>query len=193
MAHKQTMIRLSALLLAATTVLSACGNNNNNAANSAPEGPAAPEASAGNAAGEAKKVSFTIGYASGDPATKQAIADTVKAFMAANPHITVKDLSETSSAAYLDWLKTKDAVGEFPDLVEMRDTQVFADAGKIVELPADLLELFKDPPQVDGKVWNAPLQVNVPQGIIYSKKPMLMQALPSFLRRMMSSFRFRKS
>ncbi|WP_342565627.1 ABC transporter substrate-binding protein [Paenibacillus sp. FSL R7-0345] len=170
MAHKQTMIRLSALLLAATTVLSACGNNNNNAANSAPEGPAAPEASAGNAAGEAKKVSFTIGYASGDPATKQAIADTVKAFMAANPHITVKDLSETSSAAYLDWLKTKDAVGEFPDLVEMRDTQVFADAGKIVELPADLLELFKDPPQVDGKVWNAPLQVNVPQGIIYSKK-----------------------
>lgn len=169
MRHKQTLIRLSALLLAATTVLSACGSNNN-PADSGPEGSSAPDASAGTAAPEAKKVSFTIGYASGDPATKQAIADTVKAFMEDNPNITIKDLSETSSSAYLDWLKTKDAVGEFPDLVEMRDTQVFADAGKIVELPSDLLELFKDPPQVDGKVWNAPMQVNVPQGIIYSKQ-----------------------
>ncbi|GIP57684.1 ABC transporter substrate-binding protein [Paenibacillus woosongensis] len=87
-----------------------------------------------------------------------------------NPHIKIKDLSETTSSAYLDWLKTKDAVGEFPDLVEMRDTEVFADAGKIVELPADLLDLFEAPPEVDGKVWNAPMQVNAPQGIIYSKK-----------------------
>ncbi|GJM76132.1 hypothetical protein HMSSN036_83480 [Paenibacillus macerans] len=50
--------------------------------------------------------------------------------MEANPQIKIKDISETTSAAYLDWLKTKDAVGEFPDLVEMRDTEVFADAGK---------------------------------------------------------------
>lgn len=160
----KTMLKLGALALAATTVLSACGNNNN-AANSGSEG-----APASGENGAAKKISFTIGYASGDAATKKAIADTVKAFMEANPNITIKDLSETSSAAYLDWLKTKDAVGEFPDLVEMRDTEVFAKADKIVELPADLLELFDNPPQVNGKVWNAPLQVNVPTGMIYSKK-----------------------
>lgn len=164
MANKK-MIGLSTLLLTAT-VLSACGGNNT--ANNASGG--ASSAPAGSAAADAKKVSFTIGYASGDPATKQAIADTVKAFMEANPNITIKDLSETSSAAYLDWLKTKDAVGEFPDLVEMRDTEVFTKAGKIIELPSDLLDLFDNPPQVNGKVWNAPLQVNVPEGIIYSKK-----------------------
>ncbi|MNB71807.1 Multiple sugar-binding protein precursor [compost metagenome] len=164
MANKK-MIGLSTLLLAAT-VLSACGGNNT--ANNASGG--ASSAPAGSAAADAKKVSFTIGYASGDPATKQAIADTVKAFMEANPNVTIKDLSETSSSAYLDWLKTKDAVGEFPDLVEMRDTEVFTKAGKIVELPSDLLDLFDNPPQVNGKVWNAPLQVNVPEGIIYSKK-----------------------
>lgn len=168
---KNTITKLSVMLLAATTVLTACGGNNNN--NASGGNAAATGAPAGNTAATdaAKKdVSFTIGYASGDPATKKAIADTVKKFMEANPNVTIKDLSETSSAAYLDWLKTKDAVGEFPDLVEMRDTQVFADAGKIVELPADLLELFESPPQVDGKVWNAPMQVNAPQGIIYSKK-----------------------
>lgn len=165
---KTRWLKLSAVVLAASMVLSACGGGNSN-------GSAATTPSAGGngnaAGGEApKEVGFTIGYATGDPATKKAIADTVQRFMEANPHIKIKDISETSSAAYLDWLKTKDAVGEFPDLVEMRDTEVFADAGKIVELPSDLLELFSDPPKVDGKVWNAPMQVNSPQGIIYSKK-----------------------
>ncbi|MGN7760280.1 ABC transporter substrate-binding protein [Paenibacillus sp. 22594] len=166
--QKKTITKLSVLLLATTTILSACGSNNNN---SNTGGNSAASQSPGTTAADGKKeVTFSIGYASGDPATKQAIAATVKAFMEANPNVKIKDISETSSSAYLDWLKTKDAVGEFPDLVEMRDTEVFADAGKIVELPSDLLDLFNDPPQVQGKVWNAPLSVNVPQGIIYSKK-----------------------
>ncbi|WP_379151629.1 ABC transporter substrate-binding protein [Paenibacillus sp. sgz5001063] len=167
--QKKTMMKLSVLLLATTSILSACGSNNNN--NGSAGNNAAASASPGAAATDApKEVSFSIGYAAGDPATKQAIANTIKAFMEANPNVKIKDISENTSAAYLDWLKTKDAVGEFPDLVEMRDTQVFASAGKIVELPSDLLDLFSDPPQVEGKVWNAPMSVNVPQGIIYSKK-----------------------
>ncbi|MBY0009946.1 ABC transporter substrate-binding protein [Paenibacillus typhae] len=168
--YKKSVTALSATLLAATAILSACGSNNN-ASNTANNGNNTAATNAPAATTDAKKeVQFSIGYASGDPATKEAIAEAVKAFMEANPNVKIKDISETSSAAYLDWLKTKDAVGEFPDLVEIRDTQVFADAGKIVELPADLAELFDNPPQVDGKVWNAPMSVNVPQGIIYSKK-----------------------
>lgn len=155
---KKAKFRLTALMLAAAMILGACGGNIG--------------AGAGETGAErgGDKVSFTIGYAAGDPAAKKAIADTVKRFMEANPDIEIKDLSENSSSSYLDWLKTKDAVGEFPDLVEMRDTEVFADAGKIVELPSDLLDLFDSPPVVEGKVWNAPLSMNVPQGIIYSKK-----------------------
>ncbi|WP_042204501.1 ABC transporter substrate-binding protein [Paenibacillus camerounensis] len=167
---KKSVTALSATLLAATAILAGCGSNNN-ASDASNNGNTASSSNAPAATTEAKKeVQFSIGYASGDPATKAAIAEAVKAFMEANPNVKIKDISETSSAAYLDWLKTKDAVGEFPDLVEIRDTQVFADAGKIVELPSDLLELFDNPPQVDGKVWNAPMSVNVPQGIIYSKK-----------------------
>lgn len=165
---KKTMIKLSVLTLAAATMLSACGGNNNTAGSSS----ASPGANADGNSSQApqKEISFTIGYAPGDPATKKAISDTITAFMEKNPHIKVKDLSENTSSAYLDWLKTKDAVGEFPDLVEIRDTEVFADAGKIVELPSDLAELFNDPPKVEGKIWNTPMQVNAPQGIIYSKK-----------------------
>ncbi|MDN4082933.1 ABC transporter substrate-binding protein [Paenibacillus polymyxa] len=154
---KKAKFTLSALVLTTTMFLGACGGSSSdtNGTRSDHEG---------------EKVSFTIGYASGDPAAKKAIADTIQRFMKANPDIKVKDYSENSSSSYLDWLKTKDAVGEFPDLVEMRDTEVFADAGKIVELPSDLVQLLDSPPAVEGKVWNAPLSMNAPQGIIYSKK-----------------------
>ena len=163
---KKTFTHLSVLVLVFALVLTACGVNNN--AGSKNEG-TTPESSAP-AAEEKKEVSFTIGYATGDPATKKAITDAIKAFTDANSNIKIVDISEGTTSSYLDWLKTKDAVGEFPDLVEMRDTELFANAGKIAELPADLAELFKELPQVNGKLYNAPLTLNAPQGIIYSKK-----------------------
>ncbi|MEO2203389.1 ABC transporter substrate-binding protein [Paenibacillus pabuli] len=154
----KSKFKLTAALLAVTLTLGACSTSSST--NSDGNG----------STSSSEKVSFTIGYASGDPAAKKAIADSIKRFTDANPSIEIKDMSENTSNSYLDWLKTKDAVGEFPDLVEMRDTEVFADAGKIVELPSDLIELFDSPPEVDGKIWNAPIANNVPQGMIYSKK-----------------------
>ncbi|SDD06654.1 raffinose/stachyose/melibiose transport system substrate-binding protein [Paenibacillus sp. UNCCL117] len=149
--------------VAMSLALSACGGGSGSGS--------APADNAGSGAAEQKKnVAFTIGYATGDPATKQAMADSIAAFTKANPHIKITDLSEGGSQAYLDWLKTKDAVNEFPDLVEMRDTQLFADAGKLAELPAELLTLFSDAPKVNGKNYTAPIAGSAPQGIIYSKK-----------------------
>ncbi|UJF31424.1 ABC transporter substrate-binding protein [Paenibacillus hexagrammi] len=156
------------MLVSVTTVtalsllLSACGGSSSSEPSSSPAatGSTAPK----------KNVTFTIGYATGDPATKQAMADAVAAFTKANPNIKINDLSEGGMASYLDWLKTKDAVNEFPDLVEMRDTQLFSEAGKIAELPAEWLELFKDAPKLNGKNWTAPIVGTAPQGIIYSKK-----------------------
>ncbi|QNK59723.1 ABC transporter substrate-binding protein [Paenibacillus sp. PAMC21692] len=165
---KKTLFQLFSIVTAASLVLTACGGNNNNsgANNGAPSAsPAGTDAAESN-----KPVTISVAYATGDPATKQAIETTIDAFTTANPHITVKNISETTSDSYLDWLKTKDAVGEFPDLVEMRDTKVFADAGKLAELPEGLHSLFTFLPEYDGKKYNAPLTGNAPNGIIYSKK-----------------------
>ncbi|MGO4274369.1 ABC transporter substrate-binding protein, partial [Paenibacillus sp. TAF58] len=164
MSHKMTKVLAGTAAIA--LVLTACGSKET----TTPSSSTAPAASTAANAAPKKDVTFSVIYATGDPATKQAVADSIAAFTKANPHIKIKDLSETTSASYLDFLKTKDAVGEFPDLVEMRDTQLFADNGKIAELPKDLQGLFESVPQVNGKVYNAPIALPAPQGIIYSKK-----------------------
>ncbi|RCW42510.1 ABC transporter substrate-binding protein [Paenibacillus prosopidis] len=167
---KKSMTQLFVLVLAFTLVLTACGANNVGNGNTGNKNEGTTPESTTPAKEEAKQVEFTIGYATGDPATKKAVADSIKAFTDANPNIKIVDVSEGTSSSYLDWLKTKDAVGEFPDLVEMRDTEIFAKAGKIAELPSDLTDLFSKTPEVNGKVYNAPITFNAPQGIIYSKK-----------------------
>ncbi|MDF2938307.1 MAG: transporter substrate-binding protein [Paenibacillaceae bacterium] len=154
--------------MALSLVLTACGGDKSSGTDASPAASTGATAAASTA--PKKNVTFTIGYATGDPATKQAMADAVAAFTKANPNIKITDLSEGGMASYLDWLKTKDAVGEFPDLVEMRDTQLFSEAGKIAELPAEWLALFNDAPKLNGKNWTAPIAGNTPQGIIYSKK-----------------------
>ncbi|HZG88000.1 ABC transporter substrate-binding protein [Paenibacillus sp.] len=160
---RKSMLKAFALPLTLSLLLTACGGG------SATNENATPAPSEGSATETQKEVSFTVAYAAGDPVTRQAQQKAIEAFMTANPHIKVVDISDTSSASYLDFLKTKDAVGEFPDLVEMRDTQFFADAGKLAELPEDLVGLFNTVPEINGKVYNAPITIQAPQGIIYSK------------------------
>lgn len=175
-----------------TGILTACESNrgyNGNSANHGADVTGADDVEADSG----KKVQFSIAYAAGDPATRQAIAAAIKSYMQLHPDVMINDVAEMSSNAYLDWLKIKDAVGEFPDLVEMRDTEAFAAADKIVPLPSDLVELFDHPPLIDGKVWNAPLFINVPEGIIYSKKPMPLPGLPSCRQLTMNFWTSRKS
>ncbi|SFF39733.1 raffinose/stachyose/melibiose transport system substrate-binding protein [Paenibacillus algorifonticola] len=165
MAMNKKAIALSITsIMAFSLVLSACGSTNSGSTENANS--AAPASSEP----WKKEVAFTIGYATGDPATKQAMADAVSAFTKANPNIKINDLSGGGTAAYLDWLKTKEAVGEFPDLIEMRDTQLFAEAGKIAELPQAWLDLVADAPTLNDKHYTAPIIGAYPQGIIYSKK-----------------------
>lgn len=167
---KKSFLQLVSLIMAVSLVLTACGGQNNNSGANGGNSPSSSPTGSENEGDKPDPVTISIGYATGDPATKQAIETTIDAFTEANPHITIKNISETTSDSYLDWLKTKDAVGEFPDLVEMRDTKVFADAGKLAELPQELHGLFTYLPEYDGKYYNAPLTGNAPNGIIYSKK-----------------------
>ncbi|CAH1209579.1 hypothetical protein PAECIP111893_03064 [Paenibacillus plantiphilus] len=161
---RKSFLQLFTTLLALSMILAACSGNNNKPSNTSTNTPPADPS------GDQKEVTISIGYATGDPSGKKATEDVIDAFMKAYPNIKIKNLSETTSDSYLDWLKTKDAVGEFPDVIEMRDTKVFADAGKLAELPEELHSLFTFLPAYDGKYYNAPLSANAPNGILYSKK-----------------------
>lgn len=167
---KKSLIKLSTVAIAASLAITACGSNSNNSTPSNSTAPTGTPAATDPATEQPNPVTISIGYATGDPSGKQAIENTLNAFMDANPHITIKNLSETTSDSYLDWLKTKDAVGEFPDIIEMRDTKLFADAGKLAELPSEVHDIFSKLPVYEGKIYTAPLTGTAPQGILYSKK-----------------------
>lgn len=170
---KKSAVKLTVLILAMTLIIAACGGNNGNNNNGGNNNSTPPATNGGSPSGEGtapNDVTISIAYATGDPATKEAMETTVAAFTEANPHITIVNISETTADSYLDWLRTKDAVGEFPDLVEIRDTRVFVEAGKIAELPEDLHDLFASLPEYEGKIYNAPINSSVPTGVIYSKK-----------------------
>lgn len=117
----------------------------------------------------AKPLSFTIVYAKDDLLHKQGISSVIGAFEKSHPNIVIDEVNETWTGSYGEYLKMKEAVGEFPDLVEMSETQLFADAGLLHEIPGDLVGLLRAVPKVNGRFYNLPLDLPAPQGIIYSK------------------------
>ena len=116
-----------------------------------------------------KQVQVTMTFATGDPADSAAKEDVIKAFEQKYPNIKITE-NNSGTGSYMQVLQTKDAVGEFPDFVEMRDTQVFADAGKIAPLPQESESPFASLPEIKGKHYVAPIVSQAPQGIIYNKK-----------------------
>ncbi|MGG1555364.1 ABC transporter substrate-binding protein [Paenibacillus ferrarius] len=116
------------------------------------------------------KVTLEFIYAGGDSTTNQAIGETVDKFNGSQSRIKINATPATGLSTYDEYLKKKAAVGEFPDFLDMRDTQTYADAGKIVPLPQSVVDLLSDPAKVNGQVYTAPLVVSSPLGIIYNKK-----------------------
>ncbi|MGM0883197.1 MAG: ABC transporter substrate-binding protein [Bacillota bacterium] len=117
----------------------------------------------------AKPLSFTIVYAKDNLLHKQGISSVIGSFEKSHPNIVIDEVNETWTGSYGEYLKMKEAVGEFPDLVEMSETQLFADAGLLYEIPGDLVNLLQAAPEVNGRFYNLPLELPAPQGIIYSK------------------------
>ncbi|WP_261305042.1 ABC transporter substrate-binding protein [Paenibacillus andongensis] len=116
-------------------------------------------------------VTISITYAMGDNAHQKGIQTVINDFKKSHLNVQIKVLDNRNQAkGYADSLAMLDAMDEFPDLIEMRDTQIFADAGLLAELPEDIMYLFDKIPQVNGKVYTAPLNTEMPQGIIYNKK-----------------------
>lgn len=113
---------------------------------------------------------ITFAYTAGDPLFKQVISDRVMKFNAKNPSMKIIERASAGSASWLQQLKVLDAVGEFPDMVESRETNVWVDAGRLAPLPEELTSLVENPIKFNGKVYAVPYSFPAPNGIFYNVK-----------------------
>lgn len=113
--------------------------------------------------------SLTYIFADGDEGAKNAMNEIVNRFNEAYPDITVK-IQPGNGGAYSEFLKTKESVGEFPDIMEMRDTPMYVRADMLAPLPEDIVSLFKSTVEFDGNTYTAPMAGENTNGIIYNKK-----------------------
>lgn len=111
---------------------------------------------------------LTFIFADGDEGAKESMNEIVNRFNEEYPDITVT-IEPGNGGAYSEFLKTKDSVGEFPDIMEMRDTAVYVRAGKLEPLSDEIVSLFKTNTEFDGKAYTAPLAGENTNGIIYNK------------------------
>ncbi|MCR5033128.1 MAG: ABC transporter substrate-binding protein [Lachnospiraceae bacterium] len=111
---------------------------------------------------------LTFIFADGDEGMKEAMNTIVKNFNEAYEDITVT-IEPGNGGAYSEFLKTKDSVGEFPDIMEMRDTAMYVRAGKLAELPSDITSLFASTTEFNGKVYTAAMGGENTDGIYYNK------------------------
>lgn len=173
---------LASLLSAAMvlTVLAGCGNTGAQAQAEAPaaesraevkEETAAPAASEDAAQDAIVTVptDLTFIFADGDEGMKAAMNEIVNRFNETYPDITVT-IEPGNGGAYSEFLKTKDSVGEFPDVMEMRDTAMYVRAEKLEPLSENVTSLFQTTMEFDGNVYTAPLGGENTNGIIYNKK-----------------------
>lgn len=116
-----------------------------------------------------KPTELTMIFADGDEGAKAAVNEVVRRFNEAYPDITLYVEPTTAGSSYSAYLKTKDSVGELPDIMEMRDTAVYVRAGKLSPLPEDIVSLFSDTETFDGQVYTSPFGMENPQGIFYNK------------------------
>ncbi len=145
----------------AMTVLSSCGGGEQLV--TAPAGNTEPSGVV------TDPTELTFIFADGDEGVKTAMNEMVNKFNSAHNDITVK-ISPGNGGVYNEFLKTKDSVGEFPDIVEMRDTATYVRAEKLEPLSSEITNLFKTTVEFDGNVYTAPMGAENTFGVIYNKK-----------------------
>jgi len=114
-------------------------------------------------------------YATGDATWNAVVAAVTEAFNAQSDNVVVEAEPLPSAADYATALKTVDATGKWPALVDMRDTLTYMEAGKIAPIPESVTALLSDEvysPAEDGSVYIVPstaLNGEIGFNIVYDK------------------------
>lgn len=111
---------------------------------------------------------LTFIFADGDENGKAVWTQVVRRFNEEYSDISIK-IVPGNGASYSEILKTKESIGEFPDIVETGNVASYIRAGMLAPLPEDITSLFVAPVEFDGEVYTAaPASANT-CGIIYNK------------------------
>lgn len=166
---KKALSLLLALCMMAV-LLAGCGGG----ASSAPTAPGStPDAGAAGApAGDdivSEPTQMTFIFADGDDTFKTMVNRAVDDFNAAHPNVTIT-IEPGDGGSYSEFLITKENVGEFPDMMEMRDTAQYVRAGKIAPLSDEVKALFSATVEFDGVTYTAPYAGGNTMGIMYNKQ-----------------------
>lgn len=112
-------------------------------------------------------VELTFFCGNGDVKFNEVIDTLIAKFESEYPMIDIVNVTPTSTS-FSEGLKSLDAVGEFPDLMEARDVPMWARAGKIAEVDPELVALVNNAPDFDGKYYCVPSKSDAPLGFFYN-------------------------
>ncbi len=109
-----------------------------------------------------------ISYKSGDATRKGLMAEIFNEFNTMYDGTYEIRPLESGSMVHDDLLKVKLATGDFPDIWEVIDLNNYLKADVAAEIPEEILDLLKYTPEVNGKHYNAPIEM-MALGVFYNK------------------------
>jgi raffinose/stachyose/melibiose transport system substrate-binding protein len=132
----------------------------------------------GQAGGEAtsqEKTEIRFLYATGDETWNSVVDSVVKAFNEQSETTEVQLDPLPAGSDYATALKTVDATGNWPAVVDMRDTLTYINAGKLAPIPSEVTDLLEPTAYAaaeDGNVYTVPngaLNGELGINIVYNK------------------------
>lgn len=127
------------------------------------------------ASGAGDKTTIRFLYATGDDTWNSTVDAVVKDFNENSTTTTVKLDPLPAGSDYATALKTVDATGKWPAIVDMRDTLTYVNAGKLAPIPAEVTDLLQPDAfaaAADGNVYTTPysaLNGEIGINIVYNK------------------------
>ncbi len=127
------------------------------------------------AGASADKTEIRFTYATGDESWNSAVKTVVEAYNEQSDVATVQLDPLSGGTDYATALKTMDATGNWPAVIDMRDTRTYIEAGKLAPIPEEVTSLLDDTvygPAEDGNVYVVPstaLNGEIGLNIVYDK------------------------
>lgn len=114
-----------------------------------------------------KPVELKLFYSGENTNWIAAIEELGENFMSLYPNITLQ-MEYSSTDRYTEELKAKEATEEFPDIFEIDNPYMFAEAGKLGEIDERFGELVENPVIIHGKIYALPYYSTC-YGIVYNQ------------------------